>query len=159
MSTHPSDPVETPAPVPVQRHARQVSGISGADRGLLGDEPSRSAPPDLHECLHLELIDDVRQARKRRVPLTIVLISVAASAILTVAAVLYGQGQAAGSVGVRVEALEQRASEDRNEGIRDREQQRQDATDAAVRDTQILQTLHVLDSRLGRIEERLAPQR
>jgi hypothetical protein len=143
---HPSDPVETPIPRAVtDRHGRERDGgYADAD----GPVP--------HECLHLELIDDVRQARKRRLPLTVAVITISATLILTVAAVLYGQGQAAGAADVRLDALEQRAAEDRSDGLRESERQRQDATDAAQRDTQFLQTLHALDSRLGRIEERLS---
>ena len=58
--SHPSDPVETPAPRPV----RQGSDLDGA---IGGREPTGKHSL-AHECLHLELIDDVRQARKRRRP-------------------------------------------------------------------------------------------
>lgn len=137
MTKHPSDPVETPPPYAVDGLQREPSGVHAV-------------------CLHPELINVVRQNEKRKTPLLVAIIAATVTVIVTITGVLYSQGSAAGATAVRVNALEQRASEDRSEGIRDRERQRQDATEAAQRDTQILQTLHALDSRLGRIEERLS---
>jgi hypothetical protein len=144
---HPSDPVETPPPASLGRYGSDHDGSIG--------EPS----PAHAVCLHPELINVVRQAEKRRLPLTVAVIAATVTVVLAIAGVLYSQGSAAGATAVRVEALEARAREDRVEQSRGVERQRQDATDAAQRDTQILQAIHGLDSRMGRIEERLTPQR
>jgi len=116
----------------------------------------------LHVCEHLELIDDVRQARKRR-PLLwsagVALIVVLLGSISGVSACLYTQGQAAGATTVRVGVIEQRAAEDRAEADRRAERQRQQDVANELRQTEVLQALHALDSRLARIEERLPPRR
>lgn len=143
---HPSDPVETPPP---RRVGADLDGAIGGTREPTGSHQLA------HECLHLELIDDVRQARKRRGPLTIAILGVSATAILAVAAVLYGQGQAAGAATVRLDAIEARASEDRASTATRERLDHERAAAAAIRETEHIEALHALDLRLGRIEEQL----
>ncbi len=86
----------------------------------------------------------------------IAIISAAVTVVLVIASVLYSQGAAAGATMVRVEALEVRASEDRA-ATRDRvERQRQQDALESQRHEELMQAVHGLDSRMGRIEERLA---
>lgn len=135
--SHPSDPVETPAPYGLERPTSVTHAA----------------------CLHPELINVVRQSEKRRVPLTVAVIAAAVTVVLAVAGVLYSQGSAAGATAVRVEALEVRTREDRTAASeRDRRDRERDAAQA-IRDGELVEALHRLDSRLGRIEERLAPRR
>ncbi len=107
------------------------------------------------ECLHPELIDDVRQTRKRRWVIIPIVITVLCGALGTLATCVYTQGQAAGATEVRVHALEIRTSEDRGTTDRLAERQRQDAAEAAQRHEELLQEFRRMDNRLSRIEERL----
>jgi hypothetical protein len=122
-----------------------------------------------HACLHEEtiglvrgwedagwpvLIDDVRQARKRRWPILAMVITLAVGSIGTLATCVYTQGAAAGATQIQVEALEARALEDRVEAGRRAEQQRQTDALEVQRHTELLRALHAIDSRLGRLEER-----
>lgn len=147
--THPSDPVETPVPRALERHGRDRDG------GYTPDE-SREPTGQHAVCLHPELINVVRQAEKRRVPLTIAIIGAAVTCVLAIAGVLYSQGSAAGATAVRVQALEVRASEDRAASMDRAERQREQDTLEAQRHTELMQAIHGLDSRMGRVEERLA---
>ena len=136
MSPRHADPIETPMPRP-------------------------ASSPDLvpvHECLYPELIDDVRQSRKRRWPVILAVVALAGGSIGTLATCVWTQGAAQGQTLQRLEAVEDRAREDRAEQERQSERQRQDATAAVQRHQEMMQALHALDSRMGRIEERLAPR-
>jgi hypothetical protein len=138
---HP-DPVETPLPRPDTR----PRSLSSADLAELA----------VHECLHPELIDDVRQSRKRRWPIVALFTTLVGGSILTLATCIYAQGQAAGETRARLEQVERRALEDRNEANQLRERVRESETAATQRHEEMLQTLHSIDSRLGRLEERLS---
>jgi len=138
---HPSDPVSTPPP-----------------RRL--DSTAQSGEITIHaECLHPELIDRIRQQAKWRVPIILAVVGIAATAIFTVSAVLYSQGAAAGATAVRVEAIEMRAREDRDTSEDRDRRERERAAAQALRDTELVQALHALDSRMARIEERLPARR
>jgi hypothetical protein len=143
MTAHPSDPVETPLPRPrTDPGAQSLEGMS------------------IHaECLHPELIDRVRQKEKWRVPIYISAGTLIGGSLVTIAMILYSQGADAGATRVRVEQIEDRAREDREEASDVRERQRQIDEAASVRHTELLQELHRIDIRLGRIEERQSPQR
>jgi cytochrome c-type biogenesis protein CcmH/NrfG len=121
--------------------------------------PASGAGLDAHECLHPELIDDVRQQRRRRWPVILAVLALAGGSVGAISTCLYTQGEAQGQTIQRIEAVEDRAREDRVEADRQRERQRQDVTDAVQRHEELIQELHRLDSRLGRIEERLPPRR
>ena len=129
---HPSDPVETPPPYGLEREPSGVHAV----------------------CLHPELINVVRQGEKRRTPLAVAIISAAVVIVVAITGVLYSQGSAAGATAVRVEALERRASEDRAESNARAERQRQQDIIEEQRHTELIQALHAIDSRLGRLEAR-----
>jgi hypothetical protein len=138
----------------IDRHGRGLDGGYSDAEGL-GREPTGQHAI----CLHPELINVVRQQQKWRVPISLAIISVAATALITIAAVLYSQGQAAGATAVRVQTIEVRAREDREEEAARAERQRQRDAAMEVRQTEWLQAQHAIDSRLARIEERLPPRR
>lgn len=137
MAPRHADPIETPLPRP-------------------------ASSPELvpvHECLYPELIDDVRQQWRRRWPVILAVVALAGGSLGTLATCVYTQGAAQGQTLQRIGAVEDRAREDRAEQDRQRERQREDAAAAVQRHEELIQELHRLDSRLGRIEERLSPQR
>ena len=148
---HPSDPVETPLPS-VHVEARHGRSRDGGYTDAEGREPS-----GVHAvCLHPELINVVRQSEKRRLPLAVAIIGAAVTVVIVIAGVLYSQGAAAGATTVRVQALEVRASEDRSDARDRAERQRQLDAIEAQRHEELMNAVHGLDSRMGRIEERLA---
>lgn len=111
-----------------------------------------------HECQHPELIDYVRQQRKSRLPIALALVSLVGGSILTLALLLVDQGRIAGATAVRLEQVEQRQAEARQDLDRRSEQIEASQEAARARDERILQTLYQIDGRLGRLEERLAVQ-
>jgi hypothetical protein len=136
-----SDPTDTPLP-------REGGG-------------SRQGDPDErpeHVCLHPELIDYVRQQRKSRLPIALALVSLVGGSILTLALLLVNQGRTSGATQVRLEQVEQRQVESRQELDRRSEALDESQEAARARDERILQTLYQIDGRLGRLEERLAVQ-
>ena len=139
------DPLETPLP-------RSYS------------DPHTAAAPsgDEHRCLHLELIDDVRQQRKERPAktarlwgLSVTILIFIAGSIGGLATCVYTQGQSSGADTVRLEALEDgvRAGAVRDDRLEAR--QREDLTQIVQQQTKILEALHAIDSRTVRIEEQL----
>jgi hypothetical protein len=143
MAPRHADPIETPLPRPrSDPGAQSIEGLS------------------IHaECLHPELIDDVRQQRRRRWPVILAVVALAGGSLGTLATCVWTQGAAQGQTLQRLEAVEDRAREDRAEQARQSERQREDAQAAALRHTELLEALHAIDSRLGRLEERQTPRR
>ena len=140
MSPRHADPDGTPLPRPAS-------------------SPSLDGLPPIHECLYPELIDDVRQSRKRRWPVVALVVTLLGGSLGALSTCVYSQGQASGATAVRVEALETRTHEDRETVDLISQRQREDAQAAALRHTELLEALHAIDSRLGRLEERQTPRR
>jgi hypothetical protein len=140
---------ETPPPAP---HGTGRVG-RGRDGGFApGDNPS-------HDCRHEVNIALWTQRDKHRWIVVPALVTLTVGVLITLSTCLYTQGQAAGSTAVRVQALEARGVEDRAATADRVERQRQQDTLEGQRHEELMQALHGVDARLGRVEERLSNRR